>query len=87
MYLSKKTILFLLFLSTLFNSKYIFAGGLLPETIIEVGENHYRMIKDFKSDNTVVSLVDKEDDPLLIDSKVSKVHLKRKKPKRLFYLN
>ncbi len=44
MNLSSKKIVFFVF--TLFFSKCLFSGGLLPETLVEVGENECVMIKD-----------------------------------------
>ncbi len=74
--LKRLGLLFYVFLF-LFCDGNLFAG-LLPEAIVEVGENEYKMVKDFKKGDKVISLAEVDNKYLLCDSEVLDLKINKK---------
>ena len=57
-------------------SKNVFSG-LLPEALVEVGKNEFKMVKDFEPGDTVVSMNEDCEECLLYDAKVTRLKKRR----------
>ncbi|MBD3272919.1 hypothetical protein GF385_01020 [Candidatus Dependentiae bacterium] len=70
---SVKFFIFLFLITT----KNIFSGGLLPEAVIEVGEDKCKMLKDLSIGDNVISMDEDEKECLLYDTKVTRLKKRR----------